>query len=56
MRLCSLSVLVLAAGSVVDEHNACPAWAAAGECSRNPVFMLESCRVSTVHSGFTSCR
>lgn len=30
---------------LTNEHESCAAWAAAGECARNPDYMLESCRV-----------
>ena len=29
-------------GECTDEHDNCPAWAAIGECQRNPVFMIGS--------------
>jgi prolyl 4-hydroxylase len=33
-------------GECVDGSSDCAAWAAAGECAKNPGFMLASCRVS----------
>jgi len=30
----------------VDDHPSCPAWASAGECSKNAAFMRSSCRAS----------
>ena len=29
-------------GECTDEDDSCPAWAAVGECQRNPVFMIGS--------------
>lgn len=29
-----------------DENGSCTSWASSGECTRNPSFMLENCRVS----------
>merc|ERR1719221_1867116 len=32
--------------SCTDDNASCEAWAAMGECENNPVFMLDSCRLS----------
>jgi diketogulonate reductase-like aldo/keto reductase len=32
--------------ALVDDHSLCGAWAAAGECQKNPEYMLQSCRRS----------
>ena len=34
-----------------DENGSCRSWAAAGECERNPSFMLTDCRRSCRHCG-----
>jgi hypothetical protein len=32
--------------SCVDSNGSCPAWAAAGECNRNPGYMIPNCKKS----------
>jgi len=37
---------ILSVSAVYDEVDECPNWAANGECSLNPKYMLENCKAS----------
>lgn len=37
---------LFASGACTDNHNSCSYWAGIGECSKNPLWMLDNCPVS----------
>ena len=43
---CELVLLVPAASCRDSEETNCPQWASEGECSLNPMFMVDSCQLS----------
>lgn len=47
---------LFASGACTDNHNSCSDWAGIGECSKNPLWMLDNCPVSCkVCSGVPAC-